>query len=355
MPADLPHPLEVVWIGVVHELPFAQTLLLTCIAVTPAGPFINNCVGRGNLRPFLLFLLWTLLAAAYALAMCSVLVWREWDVVRESAQLHSSWSHSSSSSSTSTVHRGSASPGSSSFNDSPSSLPGAAAVVVSPVTPGAAAALSSSSMQLTASSRSTADGSWADARLVARGGMLLLLLQVAPGWLLATYYLAAASAALLLAVGALLASQLSYLGSGVTYIQFLKQAAGSARGGAGSEHDTAAAGGDSFAGHEHEQQANGDRRPYSDMGRQEVARQHDGAGLAAAAAGEGSGTAGSQQLPKNGLQQQPGKWRVLWSRVKEVLGVESSSCCSVCWEVLVPRWQPVAVSGTAAVAAKKWS
>ncbi|WIA38298.1 hypothetical protein OEZ86_001638 [Tetradesmus obliquus] len=43
-------------------------------------PFINNCVGRGNLRPFLLFLLWTILAAAYVLAMCSALVWREWDV-----------------------------------------------------------------------------------------------------------------------------------------------------------------------------------------------------------------------------------------------------------------------------------
>ncbi|WIA18006.1 hypothetical protein OEZ85_009493 [Tetradesmus obliquus] len=48
-------------------------------------PFINNCVGRGNLRPFLLFLLWTILAAAYVLAMCSVLVWREWDVWQPAA------------------------------------------------------------------------------------------------------------------------------------------------------------------------------------------------------------------------------------------------------------------------------
>jgi hypothetical protein len=170
--------------------------------------------------------------------------------------------------------------------------------------------------------------------------MLLLLLQLAPGWLLATYYLAAAAAALLLAVGALLASQLSYLGSGVTYIQFLKRSAGTA-GAADSEDGAAAAVAGSLT--RHEEQAIGDG-----------ARQLDSSGLVAAAGAEDAGATGEQQPNKKGLHRQPGKRRVLWSRVQEVLGVDSGSGCSLCRAVLVPRWQPVAPAGAAA-AAKKWS
>jgi hypothetical protein len=311
-------------------------LLLTCVTVLPAGPFINNCVGRGNLRPFLLFLLWTMLSAAYVLTMCSILVWREWDVVRDSAQLQRSLSHNSSSE------------GSSSSNSTFFSLEASAGLLVSPVGPSAAAALSSSSsIHVAAAGGAAADAHWSNARLVASGGMLLLLLQLAPGWLLATYYLAAAAAALLLAVGALLASQLSYLGSGVTYIQFLKSAAGTA-GAARSENGTAVASTDSST--QHEQQGMGN-------GTQLGVRQLDSSGLSAAAGAEDAGAAAHEPSHKKGLQRQPGKWRVLWSRVLEVLGVDSSGdmACSLCRAVLVPRWQPVSPAGVAAVAAKKWS
>jgi hypothetical protein len=174
--------------------------------------------------------------------------------------------------------------------------------------------------------------------------MLLLLLQLAPGWLLATYYLAAAATALLLAVGALLASQLSYLGSGVTYIQFLKRSAGTA-GAAGSENGTAAASTDSST--QHEQQGIGNWTQHG-------VRQLDGSGLPAAAGAEDAGAAAHEPSHKKGLQRQPGKWQVMWSRVLEVLGVDSSGACSLCRAVLVPRWQPLCPEGAAA-AAKKWS
>jgi hypothetical protein len=32
-------------------------------------PFLNNCVGRGNVRPFLLFLFWVVVGMLYALPL----------------------------------------------------------------------------------------------------------------------------------------------------------------------------------------------------------------------------------------------------------------------------------------------
>lgn len=45
-------------------------------------PFINNCIGRANLRNFLLFLVWTVLSMVYVLGLCLALIRQHWDVVR---------------------------------------------------------------------------------------------------------------------------------------------------------------------------------------------------------------------------------------------------------------------------------
>ena len=39
-------------------------------------PFLNNCVGRGNMRPFLLFLFWVMLAMVYAMTMLTVSIYK---------------------------------------------------------------------------------------------------------------------------------------------------------------------------------------------------------------------------------------------------------------------------------------
>uniref|UniRef100_A0A383V6X1 S-acyltransferase n=1 Tax=Tetradesmus obliquus TaxID=3088 RepID=A0A383V6X1_TETOB len=302
-------------------------------------PFINNCVGRGNLRPFLLFLLWTILAAAYVLAMCSALVWREWDVVRESAIIHSTLNQGSFGA----PINGSSSSGGSSIAGSLTSPDLAAGVLISPAAHSTAALTSSSSSSVhmaTAGQHAADAAGWSSARFVASGGMLLLLLQLAPGWLLATYYLAAACAALLLAVSALLVSQLNYLGSGVTYIQHLKRAAGSA---------AAAPGADSCT--EHRQQANGNGSPCN--GLQQVSAEQTDAGSAAAA---GPVEFGARKPPhvQQVLQRQYGKWQVLWGRLQDVLGVDGSSGFAFSTALLVPQWQPTASAGVS-TAVKKWS
>ena len=43
--------------------------------------FLNNCVGRNNLKPFLLFLAWLLLGALYIMGTVSYLLYRRWDEV----------------------------------------------------------------------------------------------------------------------------------------------------------------------------------------------------------------------------------------------------------------------------------
>lgn len=304
-------------------------------------------MGRGNLRPFLLFLLWTILAAAYVLAMCSVLVWREWDVVRESAVIHSSLNQGSLSAS---INSNSSSSGGSSIAGSFTSPDLAGGVLISPVAH-STAALSSSGVHMAAAGHQ-ADAGWSSARLVVSGGMLLLLLQLAPGWLLATYYLAAACAALLLAVSLLLVSQLKYLGSGVTYIQHLKRAAGSAAAaaGSGSGHAAAARGADSST--EQRQQANGDGCPCNGL-QQVCAELTDAAGCATAAGPVDSG-ARKQARVQQVLQSQCGKWQVLWGRLQDVLGVESGSGLALSKALLVPQWQPAASAGVS-TAVKKWS
>ena len=43
--------------------------------------FLNNCVGRENLKPFLLFLAWLLLGAFYIMGTVSYLLYQRWDEV----------------------------------------------------------------------------------------------------------------------------------------------------------------------------------------------------------------------------------------------------------------------------------
>ncbi|KAL3162952.1 hypothetical protein ABBQ32_009386 [Trebouxia sp. C0010 RCD-2024] len=44
--------------------------------------FVNNCVGRNNLKPFLLFLIWLLLGALYIIGAALYLLYQRWDEVR---------------------------------------------------------------------------------------------------------------------------------------------------------------------------------------------------------------------------------------------------------------------------------
>lgn len=65
-----------------------------------------------------------------------------------------------------------------------------------------------------------------DLWLVATTGIMVLVLQGSPWWLLAAYYLIAVSLGIVVAVGALLGSQLYYLGLGVSYVDHLKAVQG---------------------------------------------------------------------------------------------------------------------------------
>lgn len=50
--------------------------------------FLNNCVGRNNLQPFLLFLAWLLLGALYIVGTVSYLLYQRWDQVCSHTDLH---------------------------------------------------------------------------------------------------------------------------------------------------------------------------------------------------------------------------------------------------------------------------
>ncbi len=157
----------------------------------PQCPFINNCVGRANLRAFILFLACLCVACAYALAVCGRVMAAHWPVVAAAARsAAAAWAgrdvreqvHSRSSS----IHTTSGSSGSG----------GGGGVA------GLFAAATS---------------------LMFRASLgLTVLVAAAPWWLVATAYLAATCLAVLLCVAALLYAQLRYLAAGMTYIDSLK-------------------------------------------------------------------------------------------------------------------------------------
>jgi hypothetical protein len=150
-------------------------------------PFINNCVGRANLRAFLAFLACILAACLYALAVCGALVAANWPRIAASARA------------------GLAAAGRARRTSAGGPLPLLARVSI--------------------------------AATVVLGG--------SPWWLLAAYYLILMCTGVLVTVGILLGAQLKYMASGMTYIDTLKAGAGACTGegggaGAGSVAETAA-------------------------------------------------------------------------------------------------------------------
>lgn len=52
--------------------------------------FLNNCVGRNNLKPFLLFLGWTLLGSVYMIICVMYLLYKRWYEIFDHSASHSS-------------------------------------------------------------------------------------------------------------------------------------------------------------------------------------------------------------------------------------------------------------------------
>jgi hypothetical protein len=140
----------------------------------------------------------------------------------------------------------------------------------------------------------------ADLWLFATTGIFMLVLQASPWWLLAAYYLVAVSLGILLAVGALLGSQLYYLGLGISYIDHLKAAQG-----AGAQHQN---------GSHHDQQV----------------LQHD--------------------VVPGQFRRWLGRTHVTWVRWWEVMGLQGSGAGSMLWAILKPVWTTATADST-----KKWS
>jgi hypothetical protein len=254
----------------------------SCCAPCADCPFIANCVGQGNLRAFLLVLLWALVAAGYILCMCSLLVWQHWDIVRASVGAGRS----------------------SQASAQPSNMQAQHAWVVNSSGAGGTANSSSSNIAANAAAAAAGSSSWgmqsgaeADWWLFATTGIFMLVLQASPWWLLVAYYLVAVSLGILLAVGALLGSQLYYLGLGVSYIDHLKAA--------GAQHQN---------GSHHDQQV----------------LQHDGA--------------------HGRYRRWLGRTHVTWVRWWEVMGLQGAGAGSMLWGIVKPVWTTAISEGT-----KKWS
>jgi hypothetical protein len=173
-------------------------------------------VGQGNLRAFLLVLLWVLLAAAYILCMCGLLVWQHWDKVRASVGAGANTTSSSSSSSSSSMQ--------------PPQIwvvnPAGRAAAAGDAVPNSSVGSSNGSIPPGVTRVTAVEEAGSDLWLYATTGILIIVLQGSPGWLLIAYYLMAISLGLLIGVGMLLGSQLHYLGLGVSYIDHLKAAQG---------------------------------------------------------------------------------------------------------------------------------
>ena len=184
-------------------------------------PFLANCVGQGNLRAFLLVLLWVLLAAAYILCMCGLLVWQHWDKVRASVGAGANTTTTSSSSSTSSISSTSMQPPQV-WDVNPAGRVASAGDAV----PVSSVGSTNSSIPPGVTRVTAVEEAGSDLWLYATTGILILVLQGSPGWLLIAYYLMAISLGLLIGVGMLFGSQLHYLGLGVSYIDHLKAAHG---------------------------------------------------------------------------------------------------------------------------------
>jgi hypothetical protein len=241
-------------------------------------------VGQGNLRAFLLVLLWALVAAGYILCMCLLLVWQHWDMVKASVGAGRSSQAIAQHSNMQAQHAWVAN------------------------TPGAgSAAINSSSTAGSAAGAAAGSGSWGvqaaaapDWWLFATTGIFMLVLQASPWWLLAAYYLVAVSLGIVLAVGALLGSQLYYLGLGVSYIDHLKAAQGGS-----AQHENGS----------HQQQQ---------------VLQHE--------------------VAQGRYRRWLGHTQLTWARWWEVMGIQGAGTGSMLWAIVKPVWATATADGP-----KKWS
>ncbi|GBF95841.1 S-acyltransferase [Raphidocelis subcapitata] len=141
-------------------------------------PFVNNCVGANNLRPFLLLLLCLLAASAYALAVTGGLIAAHWPRVRAGMRAAGAAAREYRQ----RRHGGGGAGG------GPAGPPGG------PRPP------------------------WHERVSDAT----TLLVAASPWWLLAAYYLFAMCSAVLVCVGVLLVGQLRYMAAGTTYVDALQ-------------------------------------------------------------------------------------------------------------------------------------
>jgi len=247
---------------------------------TPRHP---QCVGRANLRAFILFLACLVVACAYALVVCGGLIAAHWPHV-------------------SATMRGAAAAAAAHAAQYVGGRRGAGAGAGAAV--GSGSSFAASTPLISSSSGGGGDGTsggssgggvvHAITGVFVRASMLFtFLIAASPWWLIATYYLFVVCAAVLLCVGLLLAAQLRYLATGMTYIDYLQNQGRAAE----EQHDRA---------HGSINGMNGGGKPGA------------GGGAEAAAAA---------------MRRQQGLWR----RLRDVMGGGN-----VLMWFLVPRWDPPA-------------
>ena len=208
-------------------------------------PFINNCIGRGNLGAFLLFLVYLIVSTIYIMVICALLIHTNIPLIKQtvvkaqvqavgSARAHqlgllgpaaaagaaaASSPLANQSSSTSSTGGYGGPPitilaGSSNGSSSTSAVqPGIVSLAPSGNATGAAAVAAGLGSVVP-------PGKFA---FIARAclGMFAIVAD-SPWWLIVTYYLFAVALSVCLAVSVLLGSQLRYLAIGVTYIDYIK-------------------------------------------------------------------------------------------------------------------------------------
>jgi hypothetical protein len=210
-------------------------------------PFINNCIGRGNLRSFLLFLVYLIVSTVYIMIICALLIYRNMPLVRQTllqgqpqtfgvAPLHpagllrATVATTGAASSPEVGNFSNSSSTGAHLEESSALLAGSSngSVSSSTYTVQAGTAANLSAAKNATGAAAVAGGLGAvvppgKLAFIARACLgIFALVSGSPWWLIMTYYLFAVALSVCLAVSALLGSQLRYLAIGVTYIDYIK-------------------------------------------------------------------------------------------------------------------------------------